>query len=266
MAKTLPKRFALAQHFLHCPRLVRRLVQESTIAPTDTVVEIGAGDGMITEALAEVAKRVIAVEKDPRLVTRLRERFHHQRHVEVIAGDFLTSGIKLTGCTVFANIPFNQTAAIMRKLADAPVRNAYLVMQRDAVQKFAGQPVESLASVLLKPHFELDIFCRLRRTDFDPPPGVEVVMLRIKQRDPPLLTPTEAGRYRRFVTHGFRRGKRHLRLTYQPVLTPTQWKRLARDLHFPWNATPTQLSFAQWWGLFSWFQEHIPVERQGLFY
>ena len=66
---------SLAQNVLRSAKLVHRLVGISTIGPSDTVYEIGAGNGIITAELARVAKQVIAIEKDPELVRLLRERF-----------------------------------------------------------------------------------------------------------------------------------------------------------------------------------------------
>ena len=71
-------------------RLVSRLVQIANIKTEDTVVEIGPGRGIITAELARRAGRVIAIEKDPRLVSSLRERFRRSSNVEIVAGDFLS--------------------------------------------------------------------------------------------------------------------------------------------------------------------------------
>jgi 23S rRNA (adenine-N6)-dimethyltransferase len=266
MAKPLRKRIALAQHFLHNLHLVGTLVRESGLAPADTVVEIGAGQGILTEALAAVAGRVIAIEKDPVLVAQLRQRFRQQNRVEVRASDFLTMPLDLEDYTVFANIPFNRTARIMHKLFDGPrpPRVAYLVMQREAAQKFAGVPRETQSSLLLKPHFAVEIGRKLRRTDFDPPPRVEAVLLQMKRRDPPLLADTDAEHYRRFVSYGFQRGRHNLWLTYKPLFTYRQWKRVAHDLRFARNATATQLSFAQWLELFGRYQHLVPPAKQAL--
>jgi 16S rRNA A1518/A1519 N6-dimethyltransferase RsmA/KsgA/DIM1 with predicted DNA glycosylase/AP lyase activity len=75
MAKRLRKRIALAQNFFCCAEQVRALVAASTLDSTDTIVEIGPGEGMLTQELAKVAHRVVAVEKDATLVASLRQRF-----------------------------------------------------------------------------------------------------------------------------------------------------------------------------------------------
>src|SRR5438045_8516939 len=79
----------LAQNFLRSRKVVHRLVSMSSIGPSDTVYEIGPGNGIITAALASVARQVIAIEKDPDLVRRLRERFRPLDNVEIVEKDFL---------------------------------------------------------------------------------------------------------------------------------------------------------------------------------
>src|SRR5689334_22115084 len=83
------KQISLAQNFLRSPKLVHRLVGMSKIRPFDTVYEIGPGKGIITAALASVAGHVIAIEKDPELARRLRDRFRPVENVEIVERDFL---------------------------------------------------------------------------------------------------------------------------------------------------------------------------------
>src|SRR5262245_61582058 len=127
------KQISLAQNFLTNPKLARRLVGMSTIGPCDTVYEIGPGNGIITAALASVAGQVIAIEKDPELVRRLRERFRLFDNVEIVERDFLTYSFRtlsrvgvpsgtpgphtrVSEYKIFASIPYNSTAQILRKI------------------------------------------------------------------------------------------------------------------------------------------------------
>src|ERR1041384_1142746 len=109
-----PRQISFAQNFLQSARLVRRIVAMSTIGPSDVVYEIGPGNGIITAALARVASQVIAIEKDPELVRRLRERFRLLDNVEIVERDFLSYSFR-SAYKVFANIPYNRTAQIVRK-------------------------------------------------------------------------------------------------------------------------------------------------------
>lgn len=244
----------LAQNFLKNPKLVHRLVRMSSIGPSDTVHEIGPGNGIITAALARVANRVIAIEKDPELVRRLRERFRLLDNVEIVENDFLACSANTR--KIFANIPYNITAQILRKILHerSNLDEGYLILQKEAAKKFSGFPRESLVSILAKPVFEFQILCRLRRTDFRPLPNVDSVLLSIRRRPRPLIQNPDVALFREFVQYGFSRWKPNLKLAYKHVFTYKQWKRLAGDLRFPLNATPTELNFEQWVELFRRFR------------
>ena len=259
------RQIRLAQNFLRSPKLVRRLVGMSSIGPSDTVYEIGPGNGIITAALANVARQVIAIEKDPELVRRLRERFRALANVEIVERDFLDYSFRTRAPSltverqtrtseykIFANIPYNTTAQVLRKILceRSELGEAYLILQKEAGKKFSGSPRETLFSILAKPFFEFQILSQLRRTDFWPVPNVDSVLLSIKRRTRPLIETRDAASYREFVQYGFGRWKPNLKLAFKHVFTYKQWKRLARDLDFPLNATPTELSFEQWLALY----------------
>jgi 23S rRNA (adenine-N6)-dimethyltransferase len=259
------KRIALAQNFLRSPKLVQRLVRMSSIGPSDTVYEIGPGNGIVTAALARMAGEVIAIERDPELVRGLRERFRLLDNVQIVEQDFLTysfrsrPGAQQIRCSefkIFANIPYNSTAQILRKILyeRSKLREAYLILQKEAARKFSGCPRETLCSILAKPFFEFQILSQLRRTDFWPMPNVDSVLLSIKRRTRPLIETQDVAAYCHFVQYGFGRWKPNLRLAFKNVFTYKQWKRLARELDFPLNATPTELSFEQWLGLYHGFR------------
>lgn len=213
MEKRRRRKVFLAQNFLRSPGLVRRLVASSSIGPGDVVYEIGPGRGIITAELARAAGQVVAIEKDPKLMRRLRERFRDVENVEIIEQDFLQFSIRERDYKIFANIPYSITASIIRKiLSVSPVPSeAYLIVQKEPARKFSGRPSETLFSLLAKPFFEFQIMAELKRMDFDPVPDVDSVLLRIARRREPLLQKEDAALYRDFVRYGFGRWKRHLR-------------------------------------------------------
>ncbi len=261
MARTSYGRRIPGQHFLKSAALVRSLIGESTIGPGDIVYDIGAGRGAITAELARSARAVVAIEPDGRLVLGLRERFREAGNVRILQCDFLQYRIPDPGYKVFANIPYHITARIVRKiLYESPQPcEAYLVMQAEAARKFAGAlPFgETQFSVLAKPYHTIQIQRELRRTDFEPVPAVDSVLLHIRKRAAPLISPAEAGLYREFVRFGFGAWKKNLKITYKRVFSYPQWKHLSRDLGFPLDAVPSQLSFEQWLGLFEGFKTRM---------
>src|ERR1043166_4998231 len=124
------KKIRLAQNFLRSPALAQRLIAMSTIGPTDIVYDIGAGEGMLTAALARVAGRVVAIEKDPELVTNLRERCRPFQNVEIVEDDFLSCSFGPSEYKIFANIPYNLTSLILRKILydRSNLQDSYLIL------------------------------------------------------------------------------------------------------------------------------------------
>ncbi len=258
----------LAQNFLTKSHLAALLVDKSSICLNDVVLEIGPGAGILTKELSKRAKKVIAIEKDCDLYMKLKKRFGLNNNVVLYNADFLEFTIHKSNYKVFSNIPFNITSAIMRKLLNGknPPKEAYLIMQKEAAEKFSGKPVETQFSVLAKPWFRFTIIRGFKSTDFRPMPKVDVVFLHVAQRARPLVCAENSLFYQRFVKHGFGAWKKHLKAAYEPVFTYVQWKKLSRQLHFPLKATPTQLSFEQWLGLFNFLLKKLAYkERRNIY-
>ena len=264
MAKKSNSQFVLAQNFLRSSKLVRLLLDSSSITSNDIVYEIGPGHGIITAELARNACKVIAIEKDPILARQLCTRFQDVVNVEILAEDFLIYHIPQKEYKIFANIPYNITADIVRKiLYTAPVPGeACLVMQKEAAQKFSGIPKETQFSILAKPLFEFHINRELQRTDFEPIPHVDSVLLRIKKRPSPLIQKEDISLYSNFIRYGFGRWKHNLKLIFKPIFTYPQWKHVSQDLYFPLDATPSHLTFEQWLGLFECFKQRVPCNKK----
>lgn len=252
MGKRPRKRIALAQNFLTSRRLACELVAVSDISRECIVYEIGPGNGIITAELARKAGRVIAIEKDDKLARRLRERFAENDRVEIVGADFLRFRISRKRYKLFANLPFNITTSVIRRMENSPnpPDDAYFVVQKEAAYRLAGIRGETLFSILAKPFFTFRVVRRLRRTDFEPEPSVDSVFLRISRRKEPLIERHEAAAFRDFVQHGFCARRPSLHGAYKRVCGYNRWRRAARELRFPVNATPTQLTVEQWIELF----------------
>lgn len=250
----------LGQNFLADRALVCRLVEQAAIGRTDTVYEIGPGTGAITEVLAGRAGRVVAVEKDPHLYHLLRHRLAHRSNVELHLGDFMRLPRPGRDWKVFANIPFNLTACVVRTLVGRrpPPADAWLIVQRESAEKIAGTGRRSLFSVLHGPWFALGIVQLIPREAFRPVPAVEAALLRIEPRPVPLVEERFRAPYRKFAMYGFSGWKPNLRSRYRNFFSHEQWKRLSADLAFPPEATSTQLTLDQWVALFRYAQRGVP--------
>ncbi len=245
-----------SQNFLKDPCLVASLLDSCSIEDEDVVYEIGPGKGVITQQLALRYKQVIAIEKDPRLATLLLQQFADRPNVTIYEGDFLHYHLPRQPYKVFANIPFNITTAIVTRLttAELPPEDTYLTMQKEAAEMFLGKPHESLRTILLKPWFEMAIVHNFKRKDFIPAPRVDVVMLRLRKRGPPLVRNADTQHFRNFVTYVFTAWKPTLVSTLKSIFTGQQLKYIQRELGIELDGTPTSLSFEQWLTLFGYFK------------
>lgn len=258
------KRIRFAQNFLINEQLVSDLVNQSKLSENDIVYEIGPGEGVITQYLALIVKQVIAIEIDHTLVRALRIRFADNPKVQIHHADFLQYTIQHKSYKVFAAIPYNLTAEIMRKLTalENPPEEAYLILQEEAAMKFMGWPRQTEFSVLRQPFFEFQIMAEIAPENFEPVPAVQSVLLMFKKRDEPLLALGDFDLYQRFISHGFRSFRKDLKIAYKNVFTYTQWKRLAKDLGFPIKAKPSELKFQQWLGLFTFLRDNVSEDKK----
>lgn len=256
MSSTIRQRVLYAQNFLKDPHLIASLLDKLAIERSALVYEIGAGRGIITEQLALRYQQVIAIEKDPRLASLLRQKFATRSNVTIHAGDFLCAPLPRRIYQVFANIPFNITTAIVTRLtaAERAPEDAYLVMQKEAAEMFLGKPRESLSTLLLKLSFEMEVLHQFQRADFRPAPHVDVVLLHMHKRGSPLVRRAERQCFRDFVVHIFTSRQSTIGATLKSIFTGPQLKHIKRALSIDLNETPTSVPFSQWLTLFAYFK------------
>ena len=250
------ERALLSQNFLRSSHLIASLLDRFDLGSDNTVYEIGPGEGFITRQLARRFREVVAIEKDSRLAQLLQRAFRDCPNVTIVADDFLCHLLPASPYKVFANIPFNITSAIVSRLTaeEHPVDEAYLTMQREAAHMYLGTPGESLRSILLKPWFELEIVHRFRRSDFVPSPRVDVVMLRLRKRGPPLVNTADRQLFRDFVVYMFTNWQPHLTTPLNDLFTRRQRQSMERELGFNLDVKPTSISLEEWLALFDQLQ------------
>ncbi|MFL5980983.1 MAG: ribosomal RNA small subunit methyltransferase A [Gaiellaceae bacterium] len=228
------------RHFLRSSKLAAELVRAAGIRSGDLVLDLGAGSGMLTRALADAEARVVAVEIDGELAQQLRRRFDH-----VIQADARRLALPREPFKAVANLPFDGATAILRRLLDpsgALVTADVIVEWRFAEKRAAVWPSTQL-STYWGAWFELAIARRLPRCVFAPPPSVDAALLRISRRQRPLVEAADHSRYAAFLVRGYRDGPR-------AVVPWRTLKRLEAELGFDRHAAPRDLDPTQWAELF----------------
>jgi 23S rRNA (adenine-N6)-dimethyltransferase len=197
------RRRLLGQNFLKA-ELANRLVAEIGIERNELVVDIGAGAGALTVALARRGAHVLAVELDTVWVGRLREAATRQTmgKIEVIHTDFLAWRLPRRSFRAVGCIPFGATTAIFRHLFDdpsVPLSRADLIVQWEVARKRAETPPSTLISTSWAPWWSFQLGRRVPAHEFRPVPKVDGGILVATRRVPALLPIAMASEFATFV-------------------------------------------------------------------
>lgn len=234
-------------------KVLEKLVCQSSICPDDLVYDIGAGSGTISKVLLSRGARVTAIEKDPRLYRECKARLIYRGRFELYLDDFMNWDFpKDQRYKVFSNIPFSRTADIVNKLFFGAVQpdDCYLVIQKEAAEKYAGANGDTLFSLLLKPVFWVDVVYYFRPTDFHPVPSVDVVLLQVEKRHFRLLSDDHYGLYKDFIVFCREGNVQTVKRSLERLLTYSHIKQASRLLRIDLKSGPAQLNFAQYLGIF----------------
>lgn len=219
-----PPRKRLGQHFLTDPRILTRIVD--ALAPTadETVIEIGPGRGALTDVLVPRARRVIAIELDRELASRLTERYAGDARLTVVQADVLSTDFAaLAGgpFVVAGNVPYNITTPILFHALQQPrpLRAVYLV-QREVAERVVAAPgseAYGALSVNVQCVANAEIVFRVAAGSFSPPPKVESAVLRITPRGDPVVAEEDEVRYRALVQAAFSLRRKQLRRVVRTI-------------------------------------------------
>ena len=234
------------QNFLIDPALRDAIADAAGTTKSDEVLEVGAGVGTLTLALAPRARRVVAVELDRDLVPALREVVGDLNNVEIVQGDILR--LDVTGYIVAGNIPYNITGALIRKLLDQPPRprRLSLVVQKEVAERWTAPTGASLATVAVQVFAQSRIELTIPASSFLPRPRVDSALVILEVRERPAVDIAELDAFFRFVESVFQQrrkqlggilAKRGFRDTAQVGIDPTrrpqtltllEWEKLFR--------------------------------------
>ena len=179
------------QHLLKNPMILNEIIAKSGIKPTDTVLEIGPGTGNLTMLLLEAAKKVIAIELDPRMVAQLLKRVgvsEYQNKLQLIQGDVLKQQLPPFDLCV-ANIPYQISSPIVFKLlTHKPLfKCAVLLIQREFAMRLVAKPNSEFycrLSVNVQFLSKVEHIMKVSKKNFCPPPKVESSVVRIEPKNP----------------------------------------------------------------------------------
>jgi 16S rRNA (adenine1518-N6/adenine1519-N6)-dimethyltransferase len=246
----LRPRKELGQNFLTDPVHLAKIVGIAGLTPTDTVLEIGPGPGVLTRLLVEQAGRVIAVELDPQMVNLLKKEYGHFTNLTVIEADILQTDLSgliraaengeelptvnsqqsmvnsqlgipnpqpplpTSHYKVVANLPYYITSAVIRHLLEAKPRPERVVVtvQKEVAQRMAARPGQmSLLAVSVQFYGQPVLAHHIPAGAFYPVPKVDSAVVRIDTFAQPPLDVADIDYFFRVVKAGFGQKRKQLK-------------------------------------------------------
>ncbi|MDO8594658.1 MAG: 16S rRNA (adenine(1518)-N(6)/adenine(1519)-N(6))-dimethyltransferase RsmA [bacterium] len=191
---------SLGQHFLRSEGALKKIIEAAKLSSDDTVLEVGPGEGVLTKLLLQQAGRVIAVEKDDRLIPELAITFGKEiaaGKLELIHADILKYELGIRnykkGYKVVANIPYYITGALIRKFLESEAQPSAMVLllQKEVAKRIVGvtdttsprlrrAQKESILSISVKAYGTPKYVDTVKAGAFSPPPNVDSGILAIE--------------------------------------------------------------------------------------
>jgi len=253
-----------AQHWLRSEKALSKIVKSALLSPSDCLLEIGPGTGILTTQLLSVARSVVAVEIDRDLSQNLVKRFGNRDNFLLLEGDILTLDIEgqLQGFPNFqnpnkvvANIPYNITGPIVEQLLGTisepnphPYQLIVLLVQKEVAQRItanAGSKTFGALSVRVQYLANCEYICDVPAKAFYPAPKVDSAVLRLCPRA--ITHPANNPQYlETLLKLGFSSKRKMLRNNLQSVISRDQLTQLLEQLEINPQVRAEDLSVEQW--------------------
>lgn len=192
----MKKKKSLGQHFLHSASYVRAVADAANLQKGDTVLEIGPGDGALTKELLASGCKVLAIEKDHRLIPLLQEKFAQEikkGQLTLIEGDALEFEpsdytLEARGYKLVGNIPYYITGALLKKFlsADNQPESLVFLIQKEVAERITHRGPshkkvkESILSLSVKAYGDPVYIKTVPAGAFSPPPKVDSAILAVR--------------------------------------------------------------------------------------
>ncbi len=173
---TIPKRKSFGQHFLHEKGVINKMVD--TISSARTIVEIGPGDGAITEIIIakKSPKRLLLIEADARLIPNLKQRF---LRAEILHADGASVQIPYKDWSFVSNLPYNAAAAIVMNIVKQGPKEMVIMVQKEQGERMLGRNGMSLLTIATQLYAKVEKISTVGRGAFSPPPNVDSILLKL---------------------------------------------------------------------------------------
>jgi 16S rRNA (adenine1518-N6/adenine1519-N6)-dimethyltransferase len=252
-SKTIRPRKQFGQHWLRSDDVLNKILRAGQLKSSDRILEIGPGTGNLTRLLLPFVESLTAVEIDRDLCEKLRKTMH-QKNFELIEGSILDIPLPAQTNKVIANIPYNITGEILKRLLGTlaePIQQfeqIVLLVQKeigDRLAAKAGHKAYNGLSVKIQYLAECQFICDVPATAFYPPPKVNSAVVRIIPR-PPVTTASDPKFLERLLTLGFATKRKMLRNNLISEIDRDQLVLILESMGINGQVRAEDLDVAQW--------------------
>jgi 16S rRNA (adenine1518-N6/adenine1519-N6)-dimethyltransferase len=252
------------QHWLRNEQILDRIIQAAKIVPTDRILEIGPGTGILTRRLITGASAVVAVEIDRDLCTLLVKMLGHVDNFLLLQNDFLNLDLasSLTDFPNFqnankvvANIPYNITGPILEKLlgnitrpSPQPFDSIVLLVQKEVAERLYAKPsTKAFGALSIRVQYlaHCELICPVPARNFSPPPKVDSAVIRLTPRKLELAS-VNPKVFDNLVRLGFATRRKMLRNNLQSAIDREDLTNFLISLNINTETRAEDLSLEQW--------------------
>jgi 23S rRNA (adenine-N6)-dimethyltransferase len=258
-----------SQNYFNNTQAIIELISKSGLGDSDIVIDIGAGKGSLTKELANKVKKVIAIENDEVNYRSLFVQLGANKKVTLINDNFLDYVLpQHYPYSIFSNIPFNYSSDVIRKLVNAvnPPSNMILFLQKEFADQLLGIPYsrESLKSIWLKTYYSPTLIYYCQKSDFLPPPKVDVVVVQMK-KCVNLQSQRSIVQFLDFVAFAFSQTKPNIGKGFINLLTIKQQGYLTKNQEIDFSLKPSEITFTQWKKIYELVDKQVTSDKKKLF-
>lgn len=249
-----PKK-SLGQNFLTCQWVISDIINTAHLLPTDTVLEIGPGTGVLTRPLAALVKKVVAVEKDEQLAQTLTRQLQSAKitNVTILEGDILNHVPELPSpYKIVANIPYYLTARLLRlfleEQREKPSSMTLTIQKEVAERIMAKPPHENLLGLSVQVFGTPRIITSIPASCFSPKPKVDSAIMGISDISDKFFVKhrIDAKSFFRIMRLGFSQKRKILINSLSSILDKKTLIQLFSHLDIEPKTRPEQLTPDQW--------------------
>jgi 16S rRNA (adenine1518-N6/adenine1519-N6)-dimethyltransferase len=247
---------SLGQHFLRSERALSSIIDAGDVVPTDLILEIGPGEGVLTQKLLNMAGKVVAVEKDDYLFKSLQEKFSKEIEkgkLDLIHGDILEFDpnvlkfYKDLDYKIIANIPYNITGAILKKFlsAEHQPEKMVLLVQKEVAKRIVDER-GSILSISVRAYGQPNYIETVKAGSFAPAPRVDSAIIAIEDISKSFFTTFSEEDFFKLLKAGFRSKRKKLLSNLAQVLGKEKVTKAFQNLSLDENVRAEELSIEIW--------------------